>query len=540
MNKRKYVKRCSSYKTLDDYIVGKTGRHISDLNKYQVKYNLPALKNIADRIMNAVHTGKRINVYADYDCDGISSVDQFIMLLQALQANFSVKVPKRFTDGYGIKPEYAKMVEPNSLLILVDNGIAALEAVEIAKSKNVEVIIMDHHMAFEDDNDKIIYPKADILLDPEAIPENNDYCDYCGAGLTYKLAQYMLPNNHPFMDICASFAAIGTVADMVPLTEDNRQIVQRGLDAMNSGKTTAGLLFLIDKLGISGHVTSEKIAYYLAPILNASGRLYDDGATWAAQTLLETNQNKVVAMVNTLVQINEMRKTIVAELMKQVYIDPNDKVNVICTPDNSPLGCLGLVAGKITEATKRTTFVYTNTGTILKGSARSDDENKNHVKKMLDSIKQYMTAYGGHPGAAGFSFNKENEQFIREKLLSYPVQPHDMTPYYDLDVRPQELSQMLEELDRCEPFGKNIERPTFAINCQFGNSGEYWRVCGAKREHITFNIPGTNYKAIAFGMKERYMKDGYPKNIRLIGNIVWNYYMGSKKPQFLVDDYEIM
>lgn len=540
MNKKRYVKRCSSYQTLDDYIVGKTGKHISDLNTFKKQYNLPALKNIAERIMDAIHTERKIIVYADYDCDGISSVDQFILLLQTLHAKFSVKVPKRFTDGYGIKPEYAKMIEQGSLLILVDNGIAALEAIEIAKSRNVEVIIMDHHMAFEDDNGEIIYPRADILLDPEALPMNNDYCDYCGAGLTYKLAQYMLPDNHPFMDVCASLAAIGTVADMVPLTEDNRQIVRRGLEAMNSGKTTIGLLTLINMLKLTGHITSEKIAFYLAPILNASGRLFDDGATWSAQTLLETNSDKALAMVKTLIQINESRKEIVEELMKQIYIDPNDKVNVICTPDHSPLGCLGLVAGKITEMTKRTTFVYTNTGTIFKGSARSDDEQKNHVKEMLDSIKQYTASYGGHPGAAGFSFYKENEKIIKEKLLTYPVQPHDMTPYYDLDVKPQELLYILEQLDKCEPFGKNIEKPVFAMNCQFGNSNGCWRTCGAKSEHISFTLPGTNYKAIAFNMKDRYMKDGYPKNIRLIGNIAWNYYMGSKYPQFLVNDYEIL
>lgn len=535
---KKYVKR-GNYNTLDEYVLAKTGKHVFMLNNFREVYKLPKIKNIANRILAAIKANRKIYVYADYDCDGITSACQFVLLLQKLGAKFIVKIPKRFTDGYGIKPEFAGTVEPGSLLILVDNGIAALEAVALAKERNVEVIIMDHHMAVND-NGKILYPNADIILDPEAIPENNDFCEYCGAGLTYKLVSYMLPSEYNLLNYCVALAAIGTVADMVPLAEDNRQIVKNGLAAINSGRIMAGLKTLICELDYAGRVMSDTIAYYLAPILNASGRLYDEGATWSAITLLEQDAQASKNMVTKLIKINDDRKQIVDSLMQQIYIDPNDKVNVIRTPDGSPLGCLGLVAGKITEATKRTTFVYTNTGSILKGSARSDDEVHNHVKEMLDAVSSHMAAYGGHPGAAGFSFTQENEDIIRKHLLACPVQPHDMTPYYDLEVKPQDMQQYLRDLDICEPFGKGLERPIFSMRCNFGSSQGYWNSCGKNGEHISFSIPGTNFTAIAFHMHDKYMKDGYPRNIRLVGNLAWNYYKGIKKPQFVVDDYEIL
>lgn len=533
--RKKYVKK-GNHRSLDDYIYAKTGKHISQLDKYKSYYYLTLIPYIAQKIMTAIRLGKKIIVYADYDCDGITSACEFSLILDSLGATYTIKVPKRFTDGYGVKKKFTTTLGPDCLLILVDNGIAAIEAIAEAKRKGAEVIVMDHHMAVNNKGN-IILPNADLLLDPEALPEGNDFTDYCGAGLTYKLAQYML-KDQTLIDHCTALAALGTIADMVPLHEDNRQIVTNGLSLINKGNATVGLQTLIQKLEYSGHVSSETVSFYIAPILNASGRLYDEGATWSALTLLESDYQKALNMADILMNVNKSRKEIVSRILDSIYIDPHDKVNVIATPAESPVGCLGLVAGKITEETKRTTFVYSNVNGIYKGSARSDDENFNHVKNILDSISEYFIAYGGHPGAAGFSFDPKYEPIIREKLLNYPVIPHDMTPYYDLDLQCKDIDTTLEELDKCEPFGKGLEKPTFAMNCHF-NSDCYWKACGKDGEHIMFTIPGTNYKAIAFHMKDEYMRDGMPKNVRFIGNLNWNYYGGKKIPQFLIDDYEI-
>lgn len=534
---KRYKKR-GNYETINDYIKHKIGTNIRDLNKYK-SYQMAEIPKIANRIQNAISHNKKIIVYGDFDVDGISSVCQFILLLKSMHATFSVSVPRRFSDGYGVKTKFTQKLDPNTVLILVDNGIAAIDAIQTAVERGAEVIVMDHHMSAIDVNHQTVLPNAHIILDPEALPIGNDYVNYCGAGLVYKLVEYMAKDNH-LITKCSAFAALGTVADMVPLTEDNRRIVQNGLYAMNIGDIPYGLYELINKMEYLGRVTSETISYYLAPVINAAGRLYDEGGKWVAITLLEENHATANKMVEQLIQINATRKDIVRKLMEEITLDPNDKVYAIRTPDGAPLGCLGLVAGKITEETKKSTFVYScdsKTG-ICKGSARSDDETTNHVKEMLDGIRPYLLEYGGHPGAAGFSFHINNESIIRDYLTSYPVIPHDPNSYYDLVVRPKDLMQTLDTMDLCEPFGKGMEKPVFCMPCHFTQDG-YWKAVGSNSEHLSFILPGTDYKAIAFNFAEQYSNQGRPKRINLYGQVAWNWYQGNRYPQFMVDDYEI-
>ena len=223
--------------------------------------------------------------------------------------------------------------------------------------------------------------------------------------------------------------------------------------------------------------------------------------------------------------------------MSPITIDPFDKVNVIRTPENSPAGCLGLLAGKIAEETGRPTFVYSLENGICKGSARSDDERFNHVKQMLDGVKDYLISYGGHPGAAGFSFAPENELTIRNHLLQYPVTPHDTTQYYDLQITPQEAEEVLQLMDVCEPFGKAMEKPVFCMPCHL-TGPENIRYMGATGDHLSISFPRTECRAVGFSLREQYKKDGCPIHMNLYGQLGWNWYRGEKRPQLLIKDYE--
>lgn len=532
-----YKKR-GDYLTFADYVVNKTGKTIPELNRDTNRYELKLIPVIANEIRAAIAAKKKIRIHADYDVDGITYAVQMAILFNYLKYPCTIKVPMRFTDGYGMKVKHTEQVDADTLLILGDNGISAIEAVAAAKRKGAKVIIMDHHLADRDEKGNFIAPAADILLDPETFHEGNDYLDYCGSGLANKLVNEMVTDKN-VLSMCAAVAALGTIADVVPLTGDNRRIVRNGLDAINHGNISSGLQAIVQCLDMTGHVTAEDIAFYLAPLLNAPGRLHDQGGTWSASTLMCQDPNKAITMAETLKEINNNRKEIVIALMDSITLDPRDSIHVVCLPEGSPEGCLGLVSGRITEETGKPSFVYTKLqdGT-MKGSARSDNEKDNQIYRMLAGIKDKLLGFGGHPGAGGFSFLPEHEEAIRAYLSVYPVTPHDRTPYYDLTITPDELVNTLHQMSACEPFGKGFEKPVFQVPCYFKDN-EYWRAIGKDGSHVMFTLPDKDKtKAIMFHLKEQYLQQGAPKNIYLYGSPCWNWYKGNCYPQFRVTDYE--
>ena len=535
-----YQKR-GQYKTIEEYILYKTGKSLQDLDHFKSQYIIANLDVAAEKIIKGIQQGKKFGIYGDYDADGITSVAQLYLLMQLFGGNATYKLPRRFTDGYGINPTSMDALGKIDILITIDNGISAVEAVQKAVNKGILVIVLDHHMATES---KVSSPN--VMVDPEAYPNGNDYINYCGAGLAYKLLEYMVHHYHSYiskkpevkktMMAAASYAAIGTIADVVPLTEDNRRIVKLGLWALNHNHTSAGLIGLIKLLGIE-EVTSSGIAFQLAPTLNSAGRLYDKGATYSIRTILENRDVEGLMMARKLVDINNTRKQIVKDIISNLPVgDVNAPINFI--PCSGSAGIMGLIAGDLTEKDQKPSFVYSIENGICKGSARSDDESKNNVKQMLDTCQDLLLAYGGHPGAAGFSFLLENETAIRQRLYHYPVIKHESTKYYDLEISADDSIFNLKIMDVAEPFGKDIERPIFRIKCDIENTGNVI-LMGGDKTHLKFLLD-RGLQAVAFGMKERYYADGQPKSLYLYGDLIWNKYKGVETPNLHVYDYEII
>ncbi|MBR1866359.1 MAG: ssDNA exonuclease RecJ2, partial [Lachnospiraceae bacterium] len=450
-------------------------------------------------------------------------------------------IPRRFSEGYGIKPSSIDDIEAD-LLITVDNGIAAAEAIKIAKEKGMKVIIMDHHLPALDAEGEVIRPEADILVDPEAFPETADFDGYCGAGLTLKLIEKMFPKNVNLITKASAFAAIGTVADIVPLKEDNRRIVRKGLEAMNSNNMVMGLADLIMESGLSGHVDSESIAFKLAPTFNASGRLEDEGGQNVLAALMNKDPMGALVMAKQLIEINEKRKALIDDAISKVEIREEDPVNFTfyMDPDGTNVtGIVGLIAGKLAESTGKPSFAFTlDDSGVMKGSARSDDEDQNNVYLMLKSAEKYLLGFGGHKGAAGFSFAPENLENVFAALKAYPTKPHDPNLYYDLDLDPTEAYHTLSIMDQMEPFGKGMDRPVFRIEAHFSGT-EWYQTMGEEKQHLRFDLPG-NLKAVAFHLAEQYEKDGFPMDVYLYGTLCWNYYKDRKYTQFRVDSYEVI
>ena len=558
-----------TYKTLEDYFYEKQRFPLErDAEMMTVYCHIDGMDKVRTLLLDAILNQQRICVFGDYDCDGITASAQaylliwriyntyHVMSLQALTmtaASLGVQVrnpesflnskvpritwpyiPGRFSEGYGIKANSFDQLDCD-LLITVDNGISAYEAMKKAKEKGIRTIILDHHIAPHG------MPCADVVIDPEADPQTADFSGYCGAGLVYKLAEYVLPQDQELQEILSAFAALGTIADLVPVTGDNRRIIKNGLRALNEHKTLPGISLLASSME-PGIIGTETAAFKLAPAVNASGRLYDRGGQQTLQALLGNSP----IMITDLLEANTKRKALVkaayqyvapllfkSELFYFVQYQNPDGIDVS--------GIMGLLAGKIVEATGKPAFCFTEKDGICHGSARSDEENTNNVYDMLSLAKDHLLTFGGHAGAAGFSFSLKDRDAVKKAMLQYPVKPHE-EPGYDFDLDPKDAEKALALMDRMEPFGKNMERPVFRIKVHF-TGDQWWQPVSRNEdtENIRFYIPcgARSLQAVGFGLQQKYVADGEPKNMYLYGTLSWNEFKGNRSPQFLLDSYDV-
>ncbi len=543
--------KSGDYKTLDEYVLAKTGKTVSQIDIHSF-YVMANLDRAADLVIQYAKSKKPIVIYADYDVDGITAATEGILLCTYLGANFWVYAPKRSVDGYGLSIAFVEKLKncEKGLLVTVDNGIAAIEQIKLAKSYGWEVLVMDHHLAAEKDG-QIVIPDAGLIIDPEVFAEGCTYTHYCGAGLIYKLGERIVADKS-ILDQMRTLAAIGTVGDCVSLTDDNRQITRNGLWDINSGKASLGVNKMIERLGLTGNITSQDLAFKIVPMLNAASRLetmfgpHFSGSDFVIQALLEQDEANAAYYAMQLSAINEQRKQITEDAINNINTANLDKVNFIKVQE-CPAGILGIIAAKISERTDKPTFVCSqNKQGICVGSARSGDSD-NNVKEMLDHCSDKMLRYGGHPGAAGFSFKAENFDAIKDILNNLDVLPAKGKTY-DLEISAQEIIPTLARLDSLEPFGKDFERPVFKINCNLTQK-EYWHAMGKDSSHLSLDLlsntkgasntkDASNVKGVYFFEKANFMNHGCPRQFTIYGTPAWNFYNGSKYPQFKIDHIE--
>ena len=277
---------------------------------------IPAAADLIVRC--ALQGGMPVVIVGDYDADGVTATAILVKLLRHLGVEPETIIPRRFTHGYGITTPLIQGIS-HSLLITVDNGIAAPEPIRVAKAAGNVVLILDHHLPQAE------LPPADVIVDPHLHPERNGYEHYCGAGLAYKLAEYLCGEEEPeekkklFFDLLV-LACLGTLADVMPLTGDNRRLVMSGLQVINREswyrQLSPGLRAVLDLA--SRPYTEDTIKFQTAPILNATGRLFDAGSSSVLKALLETGEAAAVAYAAKMKAINQRRKDLVAQWLAAV------------------------------------------------------------------------------------------------------------------------------------------------------------------------------------------------------------------------------
>ena len=487
----------------------------------------PFIKNLKETVdLIREWKDEKFTIVGDYDADGICAAAIMVNGFRYFGIEPKVRLPRRFSEGYGLSVKIIDEID-EGVVLTVDNGIAAGEAIDAAKAKGLKVIVTDHHMAPVDENENLVFPNADIIVDPST-EEESEFHNYCGAAIAYRIIKELCPDRD--LTRLLVLASIATVSDVMPLIGPNRDLVIDGLEAINKGKVVPGLAKIIEEAKLGEHITEDEYGFKLGPIFNATGRIYDDGAERVLRVLLSERGDPALPwLVKRLVDTNNKRKNIVAESMGKIDVDARP---IVCYNPEFPEGIIGILAGKLSEAYKCPAIVFTKTESgFLKGSGRSIPEK--NLKEILDKMQDVMVGYGGHAGAAGLTIEADKlDEFKKAFKKAVGRLPSDHKAiYYDLDIEPDQVAEICEEVKAFAPYGEGNPKPIFRMKYGFARKA---RFVGANKEH--FSLTGDNIKLIGFGLANNYEELNKPKSLDLVGTVDESWYRGRMTPQFEIID----
>ena len=498
-------------------------------------YLLHDMDKAVERIRRAIEDGEFILIYGDYDADGMTSASIVKESLEQLGAEVAVYLPNRFTDGYGPNASvYKYFIEQQgiSLIVTVDNGVAGHEAIDLAQSMGVDVIVTDHHSMPE------VLPDAYAIVHPEHPDADYPFKHLAGCGVAFKLACALLEEVQvELLDL----VAIGTIADMVSLTDENRIMVQYGLEVLRNTQRM-GLQEMFNIAGIARNdVTEETVGFQLAPRLNALGRLDDPNPAIDLLTGFDDEEAHDIALM--IHEKNEERKEIVQAIYQEAkaMVDPAKKVQILAKEGWNP-GVLGIVAGRLLEELGQTVIVLNLEDGRAKGSARSIEALD--IFEALDPHRNLFIAFGGHAGAAGMTLEADKLDTLSEVLESYVLDKGlDATTKNNLDLD-EELDlealtiDVVKNFERLAPFGMDNQKPVFYIrDFQIENA----RAMGASNAHLKLKISrGTsNFEVVAFGKGSLATEFAQAKDLELAVTLSVNQWNGQTALQLMMVDARV-
>ena len=529
-----FVKRNNNCRSLRDVVENNTGVPVG---KFIKKSKEPWIKNLSEavRIVKSPTSAGHplVTVVGDYDADGICASLVMAYGLYMAGIPFRVRLPHRFSEGYGLSEKIIDEIK-SGIVLTVDNGIAAHTAIKKAKSKGLTVVVTDHHLAARNKDGSPRIPEADVVVNP-SIDTESGWHDYCGAAVAYRFVKELLGADVPELKVLASIA---TVADVMPLYGPNRDLVNEGLELLNSGYAVPGLKRLVDMMNLS-HINEEDYGFGIGPVFNASGRLFDDGSETVLKTLmLPSNSEQLENGLEMLLENNQTRKALTESALKAAESEyGGERPAVIFNPEIGE-GIIGLVAGKFCEKYQCPTVCFTRSHNgMLKGSGRSIPGI--HLKEALDRIKDILAGYGGHEGAAGLSIKESDLGRFTEafKTACGKIPPYTDDLYYDLDITQAMLGETGKEQKQYAPYGCGNPKPVYRVKLEVKPEGLRITKDG---KHLTYWEPG--FKFIGFGMADKYRKlleaHGYPKSLDCVGQITEDWYNERLSYQLQLIDFD--
>ncbi|MBN2815422.1 MAG: single-stranded-DNA-specific exonuclease RecJ [Campylobacterales bacterium] len=503
----------------------KEEKKLSNIPSPELLHNAP---EAAKKIAEAIRANKRITLVGDYDVDGVSSTAIMVDFFRQIPYPLEAIIPNRFRDGYGVSPTVLERVDAD-LVITVDNGISAFSAAEVCKERGIDLIITDHHTPAE----KV--PDALYIVNPKLNECDYPFPEICGAQVAWLLLGLLKKelglsiDMRQFLDILA----IAVIADVMPLVNINRAIVKAGLELLSNSSRPASIIirdFLNKK-----RVTSEDIAFQIAPRINSAGRLED--ASLALDFYTAQDTHTAYRQFELLGQLNEMRKETEAQTTKEAIkkVNVNDKI-IVVAGEGWHEGVVGIVASRLVDRFSLPAIVFSVEDGVAKGSARSvGDVN---IYELIKENEHLLTKFGGHKMAAGLGLNVDNIDAFTEAInnSAKELNEEDFIPKESLSgrLRTEDIdNELLELLESFEPFGEANLRPTFYIkNAQILNI----RLMGADKSHSRVEILQSNddtksIELVAFRQVITMPKSG---TISCSYSIAKNEFNGKITPQLLI------
>ncbi len=528
-----YLRGIQSDEQINSYIS-------KDISSFHDPFLLPDMQKAVDFIIAALNSNKKIAVFGDYDVDGITSTYMVYDYLNSLGANVLYYIPDRAEEGYGISISAIDylLTKNVDIIITVDVGITAVNEISYAKTNGIDVIVTDHHTV----KDEI--PDCVAVINPKRSDSKYPFDALAGVGVAFKLIYALSGCNKNILNKYCPIAAIGTIADMVPLTDENRFIADKGLAGIKLTKNN-GINALIDTSGLGDKdITASSIGFVIAPRLNAAGRI--SSAKTSVKLLLENDYNRAVKIALKLEEDNKHRQNeeqkIFFEALEIIYKNELDKKDVIVVAkENWHHGVIGIVSSRITEMFyKPSTVISINDDGTAKASGRSIKGF--NLFYALNHCKEYLQKFGGHELAAGFTvytdkidefdakINEYAKNLINDEIATPTLEIDDIITINDVNL------PTINSLSILEPCGIGNKAPMFCIN---NVNVKNTRFVNEKHAFIMLEKKGYKMEMPAFNKIDIASKLVPGDVISVAGMLSTNTYKGVTYPQFLIKDIRI-
>jgi len=492
-------------------ITSKESKHLF-LNPLEITLTHPnafcEMQKATERIKKAIDEKEKIYIYGDFDADGVTSTSLLLKTLTYLGADVSYYIPNRESENHGLNSKALVPIiskEKAKLIITVDNGISNIEEVKMINSLGRDVIITDHHEAPDTlpDAYAIINPKVMNALDEKLTTSQiESLTSLAGVGVAFKLAQGILEkyDKLSYSYELLPYVTVGTIADLVPLIGENRYFVTKGLELIRNGKHY-GIKRLLDIAGVNveNGLTSEQIAFSVAPRINASGRL--DTVDAAVKLMTSDNKQEIELAIITLDNYNKIRQ----ELCSTTFAEADemwqntgmkDNAIVLFKPDWH-IGIVGIVASKFVEKYYKPTFIVTYSEESQQFRCSARGVNELSIYDILSNMSELLDGFGGHKLAGGFSFSEGKATFEQIKksinqTIDEMLSGTKLTPSLDIDM---ELTlgdidtSLIDEISKMEPFGMSNPSPSFVMK---DVTIKQKKLMGAKKDHLKLIIDSPN------------------------------------------------
>ena len=461
-------------------------------------YLITDMENAVLRIEKALETNEKICVFGDYDADGVTATALMYSYLSSRNADVMYYIPDRISEGYGMNKDAVTLLYEKGvkLIVTVDNGISAIEEIAYANSLGIDTVVTDHHQVGES------LPDAVAVIDPHREDCNLHFKEWAGVGVAFKVVCALEKGDYSeILNRYADIIALGTVADVVDLKDENRAIVKYGVAKINNNPC-CGLNALRQIAGVSEkYLNAVGLTYSLAPRINAAGRI--ESATTALKLLLCDNLIAALEIGEQVDMCNRQRHQLETEIMESAvkHIESNEKLKysrvIVVAGEEWHSGVVGIVAARLVEKYGKPTIVITFDGDEGTGSARSISGFS--VYDAIKSSEDLLTHFGGHTLAAGLGIKRENMAEFFRCINEYASTIPDTVPQLLLDCKlnPAYIdTSLVESLETLEPYGAGNSQPIFGI---FGVKIESARPVGeGKHMRLTFSKGNTTFTAMKF------------------------------------------